>query len=100
MEDLFPETIDRAQHGAVWWIGAYQCRNWHGFLQSREGSNGPWTFYVEGFTDGEAGSEETAHVATVEQGRNRSEGARPCPIDKQGRLHIMGLKFGRDRWQH
>lgn len=98
MEDLFPETIDKTQHGAQWWAGRYQCRNWHGFFQSREDGCGPWLFYVEGFTDGAPGEEQTAHVAMIENGE-RLHGL-PCPIDNENRLHIRGRKFGPDQWKH
>lgn len=97
-EDLFPETIDRSQHGAEWWAGRYQCRNWHGYFQSREDGRGNWLFHVEGFADGPAGEEKTAHVARAVD-RNTLRGF-PCPIDQKDRITIMGRKFGRDHWNH
>ena len=40
MDDLFPETINKGAHGAEWWVGHWQCRNWHGYFQSREEGRG------------------------------------------------------------
>lgn len=45
-EDLFPETINKGCHGAEWWIGRRQCRNWHGFFQSRHEGRGTWQFGI------------------------------------------------------
>ncbi len=97
-QDLFPELIDKARHGTEWWAGRYQCRNWHGFFQSREEGRGNWLFYVEGFCDGPAGEEKTAHVARVVD-RDKLRGV-PCPIDLNNRVQIMGKRYGRDHWQH
>ena len=97
-QDLFPHTIQKEKHGTVWWAGSYECRNWHGYFQSREGGRGSWIFYVEGFTDGRAGEEQTAFVARVnENGSLRGE---PCPIDHDGKILVLGSRYGRDRWNH
>lgn len=83
--DLFPETMDRSRHGIVWWTGRYQCRNWHGFYQSREGGEGPWLFHVRGFSGGPAGYETTAWVLTVDQ--QTAPGA--IPYRRQGFPHRL-----------
>lgn len=96
--DLFPEIIDRSRHGAVWWTGRYQCRNWHGFHQSREDGEGQWLFHVRGFSDGPPGEERTAWVLTVNQ--ETTPGAIPCPIDEKHVLTICDQRFSRNRWCH
>ena len=96
--DLFPELIDKARHGAEWWTGRYQCRNWNGFFQSREDGRGKWQFYVVGFTDGPPGGEQTAHVALIDRGE-RLCGA-PCPIDARNRIQVMGRWYGPENWKH
>lgn len=53
--DLFPELIDAMREGTVWWAGNWQCRNWHGYFQHREGGRGHWCFVIQSFGGDPAG---------------------------------------------
>lgn len=93
MLDLFPETIkeiDKTKDGAVWWCGNWQCRNWRGWLQSREGGTGNWCFQIGSFSGPEDGN-GTAWVYTI-------TGDEGCPIDRHGRVLIEGKRYGRAHW--
>ena len=47
MEQLsFLDPVDKSVSGATWWAGNDQCRNWHGYYQTREDGAGPWQFVV------------------------------------------------------
>lgn len=92
MLDLFPDTVDKTKDGATWQVGNWHCRNWHGFLQSREGDRGNWCFQVHGFAGPEDG-DGTAWVYTI-------TGQEPCPIDKHNRILINGKRYGRAHWNH
>ncbi|GGE30042.1 hypothetical protein GCM10011360_17670 [Primorskyibacter flagellatus] len=84
-------------HGATWRVGAYECRNWHGWFQSREGGKGNWLFQIHGFSGPEDGN-GIAHVYRV--GTDGDLYDSPVPIDGPGRITINGRKYGRDHWNH
>lgn len=95
MDDLFPETINKGAHGAEWWVGHWQCRNWHGYFQSREEGRGAWLFHVPWFSNDNC----TCSVYRIsETGQDYTEDR--VPIDAQGRLSIRGQKWGRECWEH
>lgn len=90
--ELFEDTAQHQSPGAVWWAGHWQCRNWHGYLQSREGGRGPWCFIIHSF-GGEPDGEGTAHLYLV-------DGKQAVPIDRENRILVLGRRYGRDRWNH
>lgn len=95
MKDLFPETISKGEHGAVWWAGNWQCRNWHGYFQSREQGRGPWRFNVPWFST----DDTTCSVGRIDvEGRDFTES--DVPIDRHGRITIRGRSYGRQSWNH
>ncbi len=97
MTDLFPETINKGQHGATWQAGAWTVRNWRGYAQQREKGQRDWQFYVDGFSGPEDGN-GIAHVLMI-----RADGTTctaPHPIDRHNRITIMGRKYGRTHWDH
>jgi len=96
-ETLFPDLIDKTKEGATWWVGAWQCRNWHGFIQSREGGRGNWCFQIGGFSGPEEGN-GIAHVYIIRS--DGSLGESPHPIDGPGRVLIEGKRYGREHWNH
>ena len=83
-----------ALHGQPAVIGGWQVRNHHGFHQSREGCKGQWLFYVSGFGRVVNGEHIECSVLKFD---GRTE---VVPIDKAGRITILGRKFGRSRWHH
>lgn len=91
-DTLFPDLIDKARHGATWWAGNWQCRNFHGYFQSREGGRGPWRFQIDGF-----GDDDCTVLVVRDQG---SLGTCRAPIDALDRITIMGRKYGRNHWSH
>lgn len=95
MNDLFPETINRGTHGTEWWAGRWQCRNFHGYLQSREDGRGAWRFHVPWFS----ADDVTCSVYRINaEGRDYTESG--VPIDDQGRITILGRKYDRRFWDH
>ncbi|WP_435171123.1 hypothetical protein [Falsirhodobacter sp. 1013] len=95
MDDLFPDTITKAAHGAIWWAGNYECRNWHGYFQSREGGRGNWRFQVPWFSTDDV----TCSVyAITEAGDVQTRDL--IPIDDKARITIMGRKYTREHWEH
>ena len=84
--------IDKGQHGATWWAGAWQCRNWHGWLQSRENGVGRWCFLIYGF------GTDTCSVHVI--GEDGQGTLATVPIDASDRITIMGRLYGRSRWMH
>lgn len=50
--ELQPE--ERRRHGAAWWSGSWECRNFHGYYQVREQGRGNWQFIIYGFGDHKA----------------------------------------------
>lgn len=95
MDDLFPETINKSQHGAEWWQGRYQCRNFHGFFQSRYDGRGIWQFSVPWFS----GDNLTCTVHAISSNGELMH-RRNIPIDQRNRITIMGRQYGREAWQH
>lgn len=90
--ELLAEPIDKTRDGATWWAGNWQCRNWKGWLQSREGGKGTWTFQIGGFS----GPEDGDGLARV----YRVEGCQDVPIDRRNRILIEGKRYGRSHWNH
>ena len=92
-DDLFP--VDRCQHGAVWTAGNYQCRNFHGYYQCREGGEGNWMFQVPWFCS----DDKTCTVYRIgHDGHLCHESF--VPIDAKGRITILGRRYDRDHWDH
>lgn len=90
--ELFADPPDRTTHGAKWWAGNWECRNWRGWLQSREGGTGNWCFQIHGFSGPEVG-DGWAHVYKI-------TGQERVPIDSRNRILIEGKRYGRDHWNH
>ena len=90
--DLFPELIDTTREGTVWWAGNWQCRNWHGYFQHREGGRGHWCFVIQSF-GGDPAGDGRAEL-------HRIVGQETVPIDAQNRILVRGRRYGRDRWHH
>ena len=93
--DLFPETIDKSKHGAEWWCGAWQCRNFHGYFQSREQGRGAWQFTIPWFSLDDV-------TCTVYAINDLGEVVKRAgvPIDSKGRITVLGKKYGREFWNH
>lgn len=90
--ELFDKIEDHTREGAVWWAGNWQCRNWRGYLQHREGGSGAWCFIVHSF-GGEPDRDGTAHIYRV-------DGKEDVPIDAHNRILVHGRRYGRGRWTH
>ena len=91
--DLVP--VDRSLHGAVWTTGNYQCRNFHGYFQSREAGTGNWMFQVPWF----ANDDKTCTVYRIgDDGELAHENN--VPIDAKNQITILGRRYGRDHWNH
>ncbi len=73
---------------------AWQVRNFHGYHQSREGSAGPWRFYVSGFDHTFSGQDGFCYVLLTGGNTER------VPIDKDDRILINGRRYGREHWSH
>jgi hypothetical protein len=92
-QQLFEVTAaHKARHGAVWTAGNWECRNFHGYFQSREGGTGPWCFQIYGF-----GDEDCSVYALA--GKGEMVFLR-VPIDQENRITVRGCKYGRDNWNH
>ena len=93
MEQLsFFDPVDKSIPGATWWTGNYQCRNWNGCYQSREGGSGPWQFHVYAF------GEDDAVIYTINDQGVLNQ--RRVPMDAGDCLQIDGKSYGRSRWNH
>lgn len=91
--ELIPMAAhEKGKHGAVWWAGNWECRNFDGYFQTREGGRGAWRFVIYGF-----GDEDVSVYAVNPFGEIILKQA---PIDKQDRISVLGKRYGRDRWQH
>lgn len=88
------ELDHKGFHGAVWWIGDYECQNYRGYFRSREGGKGNWCFQIPWF-----GSDDlTCTVYTLDkQGEMVHE---DVPIDEEGRITVLDKKYGRNFWNH
>ncbi len=88
----FLEPIPHDTHGATWWVSNWQCRNFHGYFQSREGGRGNWCFQIQGF-----GDDDCTVMAWDHHGK-------PCgkvvPIDRKDQITINGVQYGRGHWSH
>lgn len=78
--------------GAKWWVGNWECRNFHGYEQGREGGRGDWQFHIYGFGD------DDCTVATLKS--DGAFGSAIVPIDGLDRITIEGRKYGRRYWNH
>lgn len=91
--DLF--EVDKSRHGAVWVAGSFECRNFHGYYQCREGGEGKWRFQVPWF----GCDERTCTVYTIDEyGGLQHE--KDVPIDDLNRITIRGRRYSPDYWDH
>ena len=90
-----PSIADRYQHGAEWHAGAWQCRNHHGYFQSREGGVGPWCFQVVWFSN-----DDVSCTVYVLDAKGELVGQDGVPIDDQNRITIRDRKYGDRFWDH
>ena len=88
----FFDPVERSVPGARWWTGAYECRNWHGYFQQREGGRGAWQFVIYAF------GEEDAVIYGLGSGGALVH--HRVPMDDQDRLIINGCGYGRKYWVH
>ncbi|MDH2328309.1 hypothetical protein QCN27_15695 [Cereibacter sp. SYSU M97828] len=88
--DLF--EIDKGQHGAEWVTGNWQCRNFNGWFQQREGGEGPWQFVVYAFGVTDCTIYRLNKAGGMYQER--------VPIDEQDRITVGRRKYGREHWTH
>lgn len=91
--ELIPITeTEKGKHGASWWQGSWECRNFHGFFQSREQGRGPWEFHIHGFGDDKASIYRITETGKLVQ--------HDVPIDADNRISVLGRKYGRENWNH
>lgn len=90
-----PDFTNKNRHGAVWWCGNWECRNFHGYFQSREVGSGAWCFQVPWFSIDDV----TCTVYRVGKGGELVH-ENFVPIDDKGQLTILGRKYGREHWNH
>ena len=89
--ELFERT-DKGIHGAIWWVGNWECRNRNGYFQDREGGKGAWSYVIYAFGDTDC---------TVYQILASGEIVNDVvPIDAKDRITIHGRKYGRANWRH
>jgi hypothetical protein len=86
---------EKGRNGAVWWSGNWECRNWHGYFQSREGGVGNWCFHIPWFSNDDVtctvyGLNDAGEIYNKER----------IPIDAQANITILGKKYGREYWDH
>ena len=94
-EPLAYAHLTPADNGCVWWAGNWECRNWNGWFQSREGGRGNWRFQVPWF----GLDDRTCSVYAIAQDGTLT--ARDdVPIDSQNRILIDGKRYSRDHWCH
>ena len=98
MDTLFSDlptqlATDHSQHGATWRAGNWNCRNFHGYFQSREVGARNWCFVIYGFRDTDC------TVSTIDKNGDLACEYR-VPIDAQDRITILGRKYGRSHWSH
>lgn len=89
------DTAHRGQHGATWQAGNWQCRNWNGWFQHREGGQGPWQFAIPWFSNDDVTC--TVYGLSERGDMVQRDGV---PIDGHNRILIEGRRYGRDRWTH
>jgi len=93
MEQLsFFDPVDRTVPRSTWWSGNYQCRNWQGYYQTREGGTGPWKFVIYAFGVNDAVVYAIDAMGALKYNR--------VPIDARDRLLINGKRYGRRHWDH
>lgn len=80
--------------GATWWAGSWECRNFEGYFQSREGGVGPWCFQVVWFGNDDI----SCDVYAV--GPDGELVLETVPIDDKARITVCGRKYGRRYWCH
>ena len=80
--------------GPVQTAGAYQVRSFFGYHQSREGTAGPWRFYVSSFGRTRADGSSTCHVLLWGGGLEEAR------IDGWHRLCLLGKLYGPAHWDH
>lgn len=91
--EMFP--VNKAKHGAVWSAGNYECRNFHGYYQCREGGEGNWCFQVPWFSNDNL----TCSVYIIDEaGEMQLEDK--IPIDAENRIEIRGKLYDRQHWNH
>ncbi|WP_226554830.1 hypothetical protein [Celeribacter naphthalenivorans] len=95
MRDLFPKTIDKSQNGATWWRGAWECRNWNGYFQEREGGTGNWCFRIPWFSNDDKSC--TVYVIAADGEITKRD---EIPINDAGEILIRGKRYGREFWHH
>lgn len=78
--------------GTKWWAGNWECRNHHGYFQSRESGQGNWQFQIISFGDYDC------DIYAV----NKDAKLVPInvPIDNKDRITVLGRKYGRRFWAH
>jgi len=91
--ELIPMTPDeKGTPGASWWQGSWECRNFHGYFQSREQGRGDWQFTIHSFGD--------FHANIYLVSRSGKLAHEDVPIDAQSRISVNERKYGRDHWNH
>jgi len=85
----------KARHGTVWWEGNWQCRNHHGYLQTREEGKGYWMFEIPWFSNDDV----TCTVLGIDC-RGELMNIDETPIDDQNRITVLGRKWGYRHWRH
>ena len=98
MNTLFPDLptqlcSDHSKHGATWRAGNWNCRNFHGYFQSREVGARNWCFQISTFAD------THCDVLTLDSNGDIAH-ENFVPIDAQDRITILGRKYGRSHWSH
>ena len=93
MEQLsFFGLLDKGIHGATWWAGNYQCRNFGGYFQDRENGIGTWKFIIGSFGD------THCNIYALDNfGEFCSVGV---PIDHQSRISVNGRKYSNGHGRH
>ena len=86
------ERDDKGIPGSQWWVGDWQCQNFHGYFRSREGGIGNWCFQIYAF-----GDDDCAVYALNKTGEMVLE---DVPYDARDRITVLDKKYGRNFWAH